>query len=63
MKSIQSELKDLRQRQDDHLAKINEIEVLVARENVTKQEFSKAMGTIFDKLDKLYEKLDGKADR
>lgn len=55
--------KDL-QREDQELAKrVGEIEVLVAGNYVTRQEFDRAIDKLFAKLDAIEMKLDKKADR
>lgn len=55
--------KDL-QRADAELAKrVGEIEVLVAGNYVTRQEFDRAIDKLFSKLDSIEMKLDKKADR
>lgn len=55
--------KDL-QKADAELAKrVSEIEVLVAGNYVTRQEFERAIDKIFDKLDSIDRKLDLKADK
>lgn len=55
--------KDL-QRADQELAKrVGEIEVLVAGNYVTRQEFDRVVDKLFSKLDSIEYKLDKKADR
>lgn len=55
--------KDL-QRADQELAKrVGEIEVLVAGNYVTRQEFDRVVDKLFSKLDSIEMKLDKKADR
>ena len=55
--------KELR-RSDEKLAdKVNKIEVIVAGEYVKKDEFDKVADIIFVKLDRIFEKLDKKADK
>lgn len=52
------------QRADAELAKrVGEIEVLVAGNYVTRQEFERAIDKLFSKLDAIEMKLDKKADR
>lgn len=52
------------QRADAELAKrVGEIEVLVAGNYVTRQEFDRAVDKLFSKLDSIEMKLDKKADR
>ena len=55
--------KDL-QRADQELAKrVGEIEVLVAGNYVTRQEFDRVIDKLFNKLDAIEMKLDKKADK
>ena len=52
------------QRADAELAKrVGEIEVLVAGNYVTRQEFERAIDKLFSKLEAIEMKLDKKADR
>ena len=52
------------QRADAELAKrVGEIEVLVAGNYVTRQEFDRVVDKLFNKLDSIEMKLDKKADR
>ena len=56
-------VKDL-QKADKVLAdRVGEIEVLVAGSYITKTDFTKVTDAIFRKLDRIEDKLDGKADR
>ena len=45
------------------LGKLEEIEILVASQYVTKDDFSKSMDALMLRLDKISEKLDRKADK
>lgn len=55
--------KDL-QKADTELAKrVGEIEVLVAGNYVTRDDFKQTIGALFDKLDRISDKIDGKQDR
>lgn len=50
--------------EDSKLAdKVNAIEVLVAGNYVKKDELERYMNAMFNKLDKIYDKLDGKVDK
>ena len=61
--SVWEAVKDL-QRADAELTKrVGEIEVLVAGNYVTRQEFTNTVDALFRKLDKIEEKIDKKADR
>ena len=52
------------QHQDARIAeKVQHIEVLVAGKYATRDEFHVFAKEINDKLDKIYQKIDGKADR
>jgi hypothetical protein len=52
------------QRADSELAtKVNAIELLVAGQYVRRDDFDKISSEMFRKLDKIYDKLDGKADK
>lgn len=56
-------VKDL-QKADKVLAeRVGEIEVLVAGSYITKIDFTQVIDAIFRKLDRIEDKLDGKADR
>ena len=55
--------KDL-QKEDQELAKrVSEIEVLVAGNYVTRQEFDRVVERLFSKLDSIDRKLDSKVDK
>lgn len=43
--------------------KVNSIEVLVAGEYVKREDFNNISRELFAKLDKIYDRLDGKADK
>jgi hypothetical protein len=63
LKSIWDAVKDL-QTSDKELAdKVSRIEILVAGEYVKKDEFDKIIYRLFQKLDSIEEKVDGKADK
>lgn len=63
LKSFQSELKDLRDKQQIQADKIGDIEVLVAGAYVTRQEMIQAMSGVNAKLDRISEQIAQKADR
>lgn len=63
MKSFQSELKDLRTKQDKQSDKIGDIEVLVVGDYPTRQEMIQTMTGVNTKLDRIIEQLGNKADR
>lgn len=63
MKVLHESVKDL-QEQDKKLAeKVSSIEVLVAGNYVKRDDFDKSLEAIFRKLDRIEDKLDGKADK
>lgn len=63
LKVIWESLKEL-QAQDQKLAeKVGKIEVLVAGDYVKREEFDRVMVRLFDKLDHIELKIDGKADK
>lgn len=55
--------KDLQKADAELTKRVSEIEVLVAGNYVTRQEFERAIDKIFDKLDSIDRKLDLKADK
>ena len=63
LNAVWQAVKDL-QREDQELAKrVGEIEVLVAGNYVTRQEFDRVIDKLFNKLDAIEMKLDKKADK
>lgn len=63
LNSVWQATKDL-QKADSELAKrVGEIEVLVAGNYVTRQEFDRVIDKLFTKLDAIEMKLDKKADK
>lgn len=56
-------LNDLRKADGVLTEKVNKIEVIVAGQYVTKDDFDKTINVLFNKLDKISEKLDTKADK
>lgn len=55
--------RDLRKADEKLAEKVNKIEVVVAGEYVKKEEFDKIADIIFIKLDRIFDKLDKKADK
>lgn len=55
--------RDLRKADEKLAEKVNKIEVVVAGEYVKKEEFDKVADIIFIKLDRIFDKLDKKADK
>lgn len=63
MNTMWQSLKDL-QKADKELAdKVAAIEILVAGEYVKRDSFDRAVDRIFEKLDHIEDKIDGKADK
>lgn len=56
-------VKDLQSADDTLATKISDIEVLVAGQYVKRDDFDRTATAIFAKLDKIYDRLDQKADR
>jgi len=63
LKWIYDAHRDLRKADEKLTEKVNKIEVVVAGEYVKRDEFERIADTIFTKLDKIYEKLEQKADK
>lgn len=63
MRAVWESLSDLRSAHTQLIDRVQKIEVLVAGEYVTREELSHALQTLFRKLDKIEDKLDGKQDR
>ena len=61
--SVWEAVKDLQKADAELTKRVSEIEVLVAGNYVTRQEFSNTVDALFRKLDKIEEKIDKKADR
>ena len=63
MKVLHESVRDL-QEADKRLAdKVSSIEILVAGNYVKRDDFDKSVEAIFRKLDRIEDKLDGKADK
>lgn len=63
MKVLHESVRDL-QEADKRLAdKVSSIEILVAGNYVKRDDFDKSVQAIFHKLDRIEDKLDGKADK
>jgi uncharacterized coiled-coil protein SlyX len=56
-------IRDLEHRIGQLNNKISELEVLVARQHVTHAQFDNVVHTIFNKIDKIDDKLDHKVDK
>lgn len=63
LKWIYDAHRDLRKADEKLTEKVNKIEVVVAGEYVKREEFDRIADAIFSKLDKIYEKLEQKADK
>lgn len=60
---VRQAVKDLQTADKELAGKVAEIEVLVAGAYVRKDEFTQVIDAIFRKLDRIEDKLDGKADK
>lgn len=63
LNSVWQAVKDLQQADTELTKRVGEIEVLVAGNYVTRQEFDRVVDKLFDKLDAIEMKLDKKADK
>lgn len=63
VKVLWTSVSDLQKADADLATKVNGIEVLVVGKYVQRHEFDAMIGTLFAKLDKISDKLDGKADK
>ena len=63
LKVIWDSVRDLRSADTALAAKVNSIEVLVAGEYLKKDEFVESMREVKEMLSKIFDKLDGKADK
>ena len=61
--SVWEAVKDLQKADTELTKRVSEIEVLVAGNYVTRQEFTNTIDALFRKLDKIEEKIDKKVDR
>ena len=62
-KSFYDSLRDLRKADNALTEKVNKIEVVVAGQYVTREDFDGTINILFAKLDKISDKLDNKADK
>ena len=60
---IWTALADLQKRDEQLADKLSHLEVIVAGSYVRQEQFNTAMTQVFNKLDRISEKLDGKADK
>lgn len=63
VKDLQNADKELQNADKELTKKVSEIEVLVAGAYVKKDEFGASVAALFAKLDRIEDKLDGKADK
>ena len=63
LNSLKSSIESLQKADNDLTIKVQSIEVLVAGHYVKRDDFDKISAEMFRKLDKIYDKLDGKADK
>lgn len=60
---VTSSVEGLQKADKDLTTKVQAIELLVAGQYVRRDDFDKISAEMFRKLDKIYDKLDGKADK
>tara|TARA_R110000744_G_C19371646_1_gene562794 strand:- start:25202 stop:25456 length:255 start_codon:yes stop_codon:yes gene_type:complete len=63
LRAMWTAVRDLQSADKQVLEKVNSIEVLVAGGYVKKDEFDRHTTALFDKLDRIEDKLDKKADK
>ena len=63
LKYFYDSLRDLRKADNALTEKVNKIEVVVAAQYVTREDFDGTINILFAKLDKISDKLDNKADK
>lgn len=63
LNAVWQAVKDLQHADKELADKVGKIEVLVAGAYVKRDEFERTIGRLFEKLDQIEMKIDGKADR
>lgn len=63
LNSLKTSIESLQKADTNLTEKVSSIEILVAGQYVRREDLSAFSGEIFRKLDKIYDKLDGKADK
>jgi hypothetical protein len=63
LNGLRDSLKSLQATDESLTEKVQAIEVLVAGQYVKREDFSAVSKAMFEKLDKIYDKLDTKADK
>ncbi len=63
LNSLKSSIDALHKADTDLTAKVQSVEVLVAGQYVRRDDFDKVSSELFRKLDRIYDKLDDKADK
>ena len=63
LNSIREDMKDLKKADGDLSEKVTHIEILVAGKYATRAEVALLGDKVMEKLDMIYERLDGKADK
>lgn len=63
MKVLHESVRDLQESDKKLAEKVSQIEILVAGNYVRRDDFDKSVEAIFRKLDRIEDKLDGKADK
>ena len=63
LNNVWTSLKELQEVDRELAEKVASIEILVAGQYVTREEFNSVLNQVFGKLDRIIEKLNEKADR
>lgn len=63
LNNVWASLKELQAADRELAEKVASIEILVAGQYVTRDEFNNVLNQVFSKLDRIIEKLNAKADR
>lgn len=63
LNNVWTSLKELQAADRELAEKVASIEILVAGQYVTREEFNSVLSQVFSKLDRIIEKLNEKADR
>lgn len=63
LNNVWSSLKELQAADRELAEKVGELQVVVAGQYMTRDEFNNVLGQVFKKLDRIIEKLNEKADK
>ena len=63
VKNLQDSMKSLHQSDKDLVTKVQSIELLVAGQYIKREDFTRTIAILFEKLDKIDAKLDQKANK